>query len=419
MSKIAASCLKWFIWLLAAGFYFYEFVLRVSPSVMVDELMTSFGITASAVGVLSAFYLYAYAPMQLPVGLLMDRYGIKKILSFASIVCGVGALVFSIADGLFIAGLGRLMIGAGSSFAFIAMVYISSHWFPPKKRAFLIGIANSVAMLGASMGSGPLAMLIQVLHWRKTIAALGLFGILLGCVVWLLFRFNKDSALPEKDLEDSEVHILTHLKQIIRKKHIWFNALAALFFYMTTTAFAGLWGLSFVETAYDVSKEVAGYAMSMVFAGWLVGGPLVGLWSDVVGKRITAIRFGIIGALACLLPVIYVTAIPISAVYVLLFAVGLFSSAELLAFSLALELNGMRAKATTAAFTNFMISCGDALIQPVIGFLLDLHWSGQMENGVRIYSAENYQMALLALPVTLILGFIFLFFLKEDQLPHH
>jgi fucose permease len=83
MSKIAASCLKWFIWLLAAGFYFYEFVLRVSPSVMVDELMTSFGITASAVGVLSAFYLYAYAPMQLPVGLLMDRYGIKKILSLA------------------------------------------------------------------------------------------------------------------------------------------------------------------------------------------------------------------------------------------------------------------------------------------------------------------------------------------------
>ncbi len=419
MSKIAASCLKWFIWLLAAGFYFYEFVLRVSPSVMVDELMTSFGITASAVGVLSAFYLYAYAPMQLPVGLLMDRYGIKKILSFASIVCGVGALVFSIADRLFIAGLGRLMIGAGSSFAFIAMVYISSHWFPPKKRAFLIGIANSVAMLGASMGSGPLAMLIQVLHWRKTIAALGLFGILLGCVVWLLFRFNKDSALPEKDLQDSEVHILTHLKQIIRKKHIWFNALAALFFYMTTTAFAGLWGLSFVETAYEVSKEVAGYAMSMVFAGWLVGGPLVGLWSDVVGKRITAIRFGIIGALACLLPVIYVTAIPISAVYILLFAVGLFSSAELLAFSLAIEINGMRAKATTAAFTNFMISCGDAVIQPVIGFLLDLHWSGQMENGVRIYSTENYQMALLALPVTLILGFIFLFFLKEDQLPHH
>ncbi len=419
MSKIAASCLKWFIWLLAAGFYFYEFVLRVSPSVMIDELMTSFGITASAVGVLSAFYLYAYAPMQLPVGLLMDRYGIKKILSCASIVCGMGALVFSLADGLFIAGLGRLMIGAGSSFAFIGMVYISSHWFPPKKRAFLIGIANSVAMLGASMGSGPLAMVIQVLHWRKTIAALGLFGILLGCVVWVIFRFNKDSALPEKDLQDSEVHIFTHLKQIIRKKHIWFNGLTALFFYMTTTAFAGLWGLSFVETAYEVSKEVAGYAMSMVFAGWLVGGPLVGLWSDVVGKRITAIRFGIIGALACLLPVIYVTAIPISAVYILLFAVGLFSSAELLAFSLALEINGMRAKATTAAFTNFMISCGDSVIQPVIGFLLDLHWSGQMENGVRIYSTENYQMALLALPVTLILSFIFLFFLKEDHLPHH
>ena len=81
-----STLIKWTIWVLAAVFYFYEFLLRISPSVMVPELMSSFGITASSVGVLSAFYLYAYAPMQLPVGILMDRYGIKKILSAASII---------------------------------------------------------------------------------------------------------------------------------------------------------------------------------------------------------------------------------------------------------------------------------------------------------------------------------------------
>src|SRR3990172_4747000 len=126
--------LKWIIWSLAAVFYFYEFVLRVSPSVMVFELMKSFSITASAVGVLSAFYLYAYAPLQLPVGMLLDRFGLKKVLSIASIGCGIGALFFSIALNVSLAAFGRFLIGAGSSFAFIAMVYVSTHFFEREKR---------------------------------------------------------------------------------------------------------------------------------------------------------------------------------------------------------------------------------------------------------------------------------------------
>lgn len=416
MSKTSSGLLRWSIWTLAAVFYFYEFILRVSPSVMVHELMRSFGITASAVGVLSAFYLYAYAPMQLPVGVLMDRYGVKKVLSIASIICGLGALLFAAAGDLSVASLGRLMIGAGSSFAFIAMVYVTSHWFPPRKRAFLIGIANSIAMVGASAGSGPLTMLIKNLGWRKTIAGFGLFGLLLGFAVFLIFRLDRHNKEVEKETSAEDTNIFGNLKRVSSNKKIWFNGLTALFFYMTTTAFAGLWGLSFVQTAYGVSKEVAGYAMSMVFAGWLVGGPLMGLWSDMIGKRILAIRMGIIGALICLVPVIYFPTIPILAVYALLFLVGLFSSAELLSFSLAIELNTMKAKATTAAFTNFLISCGDAVVQPLVGFLLDLNWSGGLDEGIRVYSTRDYQMALTCLPITLVLGFICLFLFKEDKI---
>jgi nitrate reductase gamma subunit len=113
--------------------------------------------------------------------------------------------------------------------------------------------------------------------------------------------------------------------------------------------------------------------------------------------------------------VIYFPSIPVFAVYVLLFFVGLFSSAELLSFSLAIELNSMRAKATTAAFTNFMISCGDAIVQPLVGFLLDLNWSGALHDGIRVYSTRDYQMALSCLPITLILGFFCLFFVKEHS----
>lgn len=407
--------LKWSIWALAAVFYFYEFVLRVSPSVMIPELMTSFHITASSVGVLSAFYLYAYAPMQLPVGILMDKYGVKRVLSIASFLCGVGALVFAAAQSFPLASIGRMIIGSSSAFAFIAMVYVTSHWFPIKKRAFLIGIANSIAMLGASAGTGPLTMVIQNFGWRPTIAAFGVFGVFLGVVVYMVLRSDRHNKEVEKETASAKNHAFEKIKQVVTQKNSWINALCALFFYMTTTAFAGLWGLSFVETAYGVSKEVAGFAMSMVFAGWLVGGPLTGLFSDFLGKRKTPIRIGIIGTLFTLFPVIYVTTLPVYAVYILLFFVGFFSSAELLNFLLAIELTTIRSKATAAAFTNFMISVGDAVIQPFIGFLLDFNWDGTMHNGIRVYTTADYQVALSCLPIVLILAFLLLFFIKEHS----
>lgn len=411
--KRNSSFIRWSIWTLAALFYFYEFVLRVSPSVMVPELMRSFGITASSVGVLSAFYLYAYAPMQLPVGILMDQFGLKKILSIASICCGLGALLFSIASDLSVASLGRLLIGGGSAFAFVAMIYVSSHWFPVKKRAFLIGIANSIAMLGASAGTGPLTMVVQAIGWRLTIGLFGIFGIFLGIAVYLILQSDRKSKEGEKEVSQEKIPLLANFRQVVAKRSSWLNALAALLFYITTTAFAGLWGLSFVQTGYGVSKEVAGYAMSMVFIGWVVGGPVMGFLSDMIGRRKTPLRIGILGTLFCLIPVIYFPQITIYGVYPLLFLVGMFSSAELLNFTLAIELNSARAKATAAAFTNFVISCGDALVQPLVGFLLDSKWNKVFVKGIPVYTTQDYQFALSCLPLALIAAFLLLFFIKE------
>jgi MFS family permease len=408
------SVLKWVIWTLAATFYFYEFVLRVSTSAMVPELMKSFDITASALGVLSAFFLYSYAPMQIPVGMLMDRYGIKRILSIAAIVCGLGALFFAISQYYSIACVGRAMIGLGSSFAFIAMVYVSSHWFAMKQRAFLIGIANSLAMLGASAGAGGvMAAIIKTLGWRETIILFGIFGVLLGIVVYYICK--KDDGEHAVDICETkeEIHIWDSLKQIMVQKSTWINAIVASLFYITTTAFGGLWGLSFIQTSYGVSKEVAGYATSMIFLGWGIGGPLTGFLSDFIGKRKTAMRLGLLGTLFCLFPVIYFPMISISTVYVLLFLVGFFSSAELLSFSLAIELNSIRSKAMAAAFTNCIVSLGDSFIQPFVGFLLDYRWGGVMDNGIRFYSTYDYQIALSCLPIAMIIGFVLLFMVKE------
>jgi MFS family permease len=415
LKKKLTPHLKWFIWILATLFYFYEFTLKISPSVMIPELMRSFGINASLMGILSALYLLAYAPMQLPVGILIDRYGLKLLLSLGSLVCGIGAICFSFANAIALAGFGRILIGMGSSFAFISMVYICSHWFPRKRRALLIGIANSISMLGASSGGGPLGAAIQTYGWRSTIAVIGLFGIALAILIyWVLSLDSRDSAV-ELETKKKNDSILSSLKIVSSNGKSWINSIVAVCFYMTTTGLAALWGVPFVQQAYGVSAITAGFSMSMVFIGWLVGGPIMGFISDRISSRTLVLRSAMTLTLVCLCLVLYVTWIPIFVLFVCTFLIGFFSSAELLSFTLAIEMNPPRVKATAAAFTNFIVSMGDLLVLPFIGFILDAVWKGAMADSIRVYSVAEYQKALLCLPIALVVGILISAFLKDEK----
>jgi sugar phosphate permease len=394
------KALRWVIWLLAALFYFYEFILRVSPSVILTDLMQKFALNASQVGILSAFYLYAYAPMQLPVGLLLDRFGLKLILSIASVVCGLGTYLFAISPDFTFAALGRMLIGGASAFGFIAMVYVSTHFFSERKRAFLIGLANSIAMLGASCGTGPVSSVIHSIGWELTFKWFALFGLILGGLIFWTLRDEKSKSYTS-DIKPYPI------KNIITSSNLWINAGIALLFYMTTTAFAGLWGPTYLENVKGFSKEASSYGMSILFSGWLIGGPLIGLVSDYVRTRTNVIAFGIVGCFVSLSLVMYLN-LSLSLTYLCLFLVGIFSAAELLNFTLAIEMTSLKAKATAAAFTNFLVSCGDALIQPFVGFLLDVKWTGGIKEGVRVYSASSYQFALSVLPIALLLALFLL-----------
>lgn len=411
------NMVKWIVWSLAAFFYFYEILLRVSPSVMVPELMNSFQVEAAALGLLSSCFYYAYAPMQLPVGLLIDRFGAKKLLTFAAIFCGIGAILFGISVKFWEASFGRFLLGFGSSFAFVAMVYVCSHWFPPTKRALLVGLANSIGMIGAFCGQGPLGVVLQKLNWRVALILLGLTGFFLAFLVYFIVEAERIPA--EQKRRDLKQSLIYGLKTICSSKMTWLNAVIALLFYATTSAFGELWGVPFLQSAYGLSKYSAGFAISMIFLGWLTGGPLIGLLSDRLKKRKRLILISIFLALLCLLPIIYATFMPVWVLYPLLFGLGFFSSGELLNFTLATELNSPLVKASAIAFTNCIVSFGSGFIQPLIGIFLEFFWSGQKMDNIPVYTAYDYQRALMILPVLLTFSLILTLFLKEAKIKEH
>ena len=180
--------MPYFVFLLATAFYLYEFILQVSPSVMAAPMMKTFGVSASGFGFISAFYFYAYAPMQVPAGLLFDRYGPRKLMTCAIILCALGSVFFAATTNIMAAAAGRFLMGFGSAFSFIGALVLLSRWFEPTKFALFAGIAQFMSSLGAMFGERPLAILINAYGWRTASFILGGIGFILALLFWIFIR---------------------------------------------------------------------------------------------------------------------------------------------------------------------------------------------------------------------------------------
>ena len=179
---------SWLIWAAAAIFYLYEFVLRVAPGVIVNDLMSAFSVTAPSLGILTSFYYYAYTPMQVPCGVIVDKFGPRLVVTFSTILCIIGTMLFATTEKIFIAGIGRFLIGMGSACAFISCLKVSSYWFPKRKMAKLAGLTNMMGILGGTFAAYPFAILSNNYGWRKALIICAILGIFVAFFVSALSK---------------------------------------------------------------------------------------------------------------------------------------------------------------------------------------------------------------------------------------
>lgn len=408
--------LPWIVWGLGCLFYFYEFLLQVSPSVMGNELMRDFGITSQMLGLLSGMYYYAYFPMQLPVGVLIDTYGPRILLTIATAICAVATLIFAITDNLTIACVARLMIGFGSAFAAVGTMKLAANWFAAEKFAFLTGLMVTIGMLGAIGGEAPLAMLIDHFGWRETLLILGFIGIFLAFLIFFVSRDVPKGSLkyPENLSQAEEEHLWANLLILLKNNQLRLIAIYGGLMYMSTPVFCGLWGVPFLMLKLGITKAVAAKYVSLVFFGWAVSGPLWGIFSNKLGLRKPSLYIASVGSLILSLLFIYAPITSGALMQALLFAFGITSAAFLPSFAVAKELCSRKYVATGLGFMNMVNMIGIAIAQPLIGYILDIYWQGGIaEDGVRIYTLDAYHIALAILPFGIFMSLVLLPLLRE------
>lgn len=403
----------WIMWALAAGFYFYECLLQVSPGVMVPELMHAFNVDATALGNLAAFYFYAYAGMQIPVGLLLDRFGPRKLLTLASLICMLGCLLFGVATVLGVAKLGRLLIGIGSAFAVVGTMKLAAIWFRADRFSLLTGMLVTIGSLGSVSGQKPLALLVNNYQWRGSMLILAATGGVLAILIWFLVREKNASSNVVTPTHTTKKNFSSGLFEVLRGKQNWLVAIYGGLMFAPTSAFGALWGVPFLIEKFHIDRPAAANVISLLFIGWVIGSTTMGWISDKLQRRMPTMIVGSIISLIIIYVIIYVDSLSLSITGILLLLFGVFSSGFLPAFSIIREINTDDHSATALGFMNTLNMVGGAALQPLIGWFLDISWHGQLVNQAREYSLHSYQIGLSTLPICMLTSIIILPFIRE------
>jgi MFS family permease len=400
------SLLPFFGWLTGAMFFFYAWVLRVAPSVMVEELMRDFAVGAGVLGHLSAAYFYGYAGMQVPVGLLLDRFGPRRLMTAAAAVCAAGCVLLAVSDTLAGATAGRFLIGASAAFSLVGSMAVAGQWFAANQFAILSGLSMAMGMAGGVFGQAPLRLAVEASDWRTTTLLLAAGGVALAIAAFATVRDRHRGS-------GGLAKVLSGLGVVLRHRQTWLIAITGLGTSAPLLALASLWGVPFLETAYGFTRTQAATLTSVIFVGWGVGAPLIGWLSDRIGRRRAPLVAGLVLETAALAALVYSPGLPTSALAALCFLVGFCGSAQILCFALVRENNPATLSGTAIGFLNGMVTGAGALFQPLVGVLLDLAWTGETALGARIYDIAAYRIAFGSLIACCLVGLACLLAVRE------
>ena len=397
------------MFILVALFLFYEMAVQVSPSVISPYLVKDLKIDAFVLGLISGVYFYTYTFMQIPAGLMYDRFNIRPMIIYPLLLCIIGTFLFGIANSVLTASLARLLMGAGSAFAFIGVLTVAADVFPKKHFALAVGVTQMLAAIGAMFGGLPLLPIIGAVGWRNTLFIIAGIGLVLGVFIWFFVHYKR----PLPDKTETALSMLHSLKSILKNRQSWFIALYACMLWAPMSAFASLWGIPYLAESYNIHISSSASLVALMWIGIAIASPLVGAWSDRIGKiKLPLMVCALVGLLSFTL-VLLPLRLPFVILGIMIFLAGSACAGQALSFALVRHLHTAENRSAAIGFNNMAVVISGAIFQPLIGKIIDWHSSGVLNtDGTPMYMAGDYRSGLMLLffvyAVGLVVSFVFI-----------
>jgi len=407
----------WLMWAVPAALFLIAFFHRVAPGVLAKDLMQTFGATGALIGLLSSTYFYAYAGFMIPGGVLIDAYGVRRIVSAGGTVMAVGTLTMAAAGTASMLFVGRFLVGMGATVTFVAVLKIASVWFPPSRFGTMSALTATVGIGGSLVATAPLAWLAAVSGWRGAFALVGGATLITAGLCALVVRDGPDDVDHRTPPPGSTLRgAVDGTLKVIGNQHTWPPFLTFFFLYSALQNML-LWAVPFLRDVYGLSTTTAaGYASATALA-LLVTGPVTGWLSDrIVHRRkapYTMLTTGLVGLWGVF--VVTLGSLPLWGIFALFFAMGMFSAAFVLTWPIGREVNPPDLAGAAVAVVNLGGFLGAAITQALLGVVLDARWTGAMVDGARAYPIAAYQATFAICTAFVLASALLSLFLRETR----
>lgn len=420
MSKLEnQKLIGWIVCLSGCAFYLAMYFVRVSPGVMGDILFKEFNASASALGLLSGYFYYSYIFMQIPVGILVDKFGVRKLLSAATLIFAVSCFMFGKMSTMEVGYIARFIMGFAAAFAFVGTLKLVTLYLP-KQFAVIGGLAQGLGMAGAVIGNAPLVYIFEAIGWRTAFFVFGCGFIVLSIIMFTLIRDKPTLTLVSKDDNKSWSSIWKGIVTVYKNPQIYVNCLYVGLIYAPIEVFGEQWGSMFASINGDLPLEKAAFQISFIFIGMAIGCPLMGWISDKVQSRVKVMRYTALACTVIMSAILYSKRIDVNFGYlgmiVLMFLYGICSAGLIPAFAVSTETSPQKVSGLAISITNMSGALIGAIIIPVIGHFIDLMASTHAVAdavGMSRYNLGDLQIAFMVLPLCNLGCVIATFFIKE------
>ena len=406
---------RWLALGIVALTYVLSFFQRFAPAGIAQDLAAAFSTSAASLGALAATYFYVYTLMQIPTGILADTLGPRRILALGGIIGGLGSFMFGFAPSLDWALAGRTLIGLGVSVTFIAMLKLIAVWFDESRFATMVGICMLIGNMGSVLAGAPLSGLAQATGWRGVFIGIGVVSLVLAVACWVIVRDRPDASSAAATSRFDRTVVLSGLLAVLKNRATWptiivNTGMAGAFF-----TFGGLWATPYLVQVHGMARPAASAHLSLWFGGFAIGCFFIGTLSDRIGRRKPVlIATSHVYAAIWLVWLSGITMPPWLS-YSLFVLMGLVTAGFSLTWACAKEVNPPLLSGMSTSIANIGGFLAGALLQPLVGWVMDLGWKGEILNGSRFYGLDTWRDGVLVVALCALMGAIGSWWIHETR----
>lgn len=416
MSRIDSLRIPLTLWFATTLFFAFQFILRMSAGILREDIMQKFSIDTIAFGNLAGYYYLGYASMQIPIGILLDRFNFRVITCCAIMIAALGTLTFVFATDFSSVIFGRFLIGAGSATGILSIAKIIQQYFPTKLHSIMMGLTFSFGLTGAVFGGLPMRIIFDSFGYEDSFMALAFVAFVIGFLVLLI---SDKKANKNHECNGSKTSIDDLLKLILNPTILFIGICGGLMV-GSLEGFADLWSIPFFNQIYNFSENQSIVLSSIIFIGMIFGGPLLA-YLEHYFRSINFFIF-ILSIVTSVIFVIffYFNNLSYYVVAVLMFLIGVLCCYQALVFTLVGDLVDKSKTAVAIAVINCINMSFGQIFHKSISYIMHLVWNGNVTpKGGPLYLQSDYVVGLSIIPTLSIvggLGFLYLAFKKKSQL---